>query len=294
MNPAQIAIKSSTQDFIEIEDIKDDLVVLKDGSCCLVLKINAVNFGLLSEAEQDALIYAYSGMLNSLSFSIQLIIRSKRKDITAYLNLLKNAEDKQIYGPLKDQIKKYREFVETTVKVNNVLDKKFYIIIPFSLLELGVVSSAKLFGKKKGLPYAKSYIVEKAKIALFPKRDHLLRQLNRLGLKAHQLNTQELIQLFYDVFNPGSAGMENIGALAEGLTAPMVEAAVSGNAKDTDDAFTAVFQKPTAQNLEPVKNPEAPIQSVPSPITQEPATPTPTAPTPVVNADINNLPSVQK
>lgn len=256
MNPAQVAIKSSTQDFIEIEDIKDDLVILKDGSCCLVLKINAVNFGLLSESEQDALIYAYSGMLNSLSFSIQIVIRSKRKDITAYLNLLKAAEEKQLYGPLKEQIEKYRLFVETTVKVNNVLDKKFYIVIPFSLLEMGVASAFKLFGRKKGLPYSKSYILERAKTALYPKRDHLLRQLNRLGLKAHQFNTQELIQLFYDVYNPGSAGMENIGGLSEGLTAPMVEAAVSGS---TNREFVNSNNgMPAAEGASPISHPSLP------------------------------------
>lgn len=226
MIPAQVAIKSTTQDFIEIEDVKDDLVILKDGSACLVLKVNAVNFGLLSEPEQDAMIYAYAGLLNSLSFSIQLVIRSKRKDITAYLNLLKDAENKQLYGPLKEQIKKYRAFVETTVRVNNVLDKKFYIVIPFTPLELGAAISVGLLNKRKGLPFPKSYIVERAKISLGPKRDHLLRQLARIGLKAYQLTSKELIQLFYDVYNPGSAGMEDIGGIAPGLTTPMVEASI--------------------------------------------------------------------
>jgi len=223
MIPAQVAVKSSTQDFIEIEDIQDDLIILKDGSCCLVIKVNAVNFGLLSEPEQEALIYSYAGLLNSLSFSIQLTIRSKRKDITAYLNLLKSAEEKQLYGPLKEQIKKYRQFVETTVRVNNVLDKKFYIVIPYSLLEMGAVSAAGLFNRKKGLPYPKSYILERAKTTLYPKRDHLFRQLARLGLKAHQLITPELIQLFYDIYNPGSQGMENIGAVSPSLTTPIIE-----------------------------------------------------------------------
>lgn len=223
MIPAQVAVKSSTQDFIEIEDIQDDLIILKDGSCCLVIKVNAVNFGLLSEPEQEALIYSYAGLLNSLSFSIQLTIRSKRKDITAYLNLLKGAEEKQLYGPLREQIKKYRQFIETTVRVNNVLDKKFYIVIPFSLLEMGAVSAVGLFNRKKGLPYPKSYILERAKTTLYPKRDHLFRQLARLGLKAHQLTTPELIQLFYDIYNPGSQGMENIGAVSPSLTTPIIE-----------------------------------------------------------------------
>lgn len=232
MIPAHVAIKSSTQQFIEIEEIKDDLAILRDGSACVVIKVNAVNFGLLSESEQDAMIYAYAGLLNSLSFSVQIVIRSKRKDITGYLNLLKDQENKQLYGPLKEQIKKYRIFVETTVRVNNVLDKKFYIVIPFSPLELGVGHAMGLLSpKKKGLPYPLSYIMERAKTTLYPKRDHLLRQMTRIGLKAYQLTTAELIQLFYDVYNPGSLGTEGIGAIAPGLMAPLVEAQIQGNAE---------------------------------------------------------------
>lgn len=223
MNPAQVAIKSSSQNFIEIEDIKDDLVILADGSCCLVIKVWAINFGLLSETEQDAIIYAYAGLLNSLTFAIQILIRSKRKDITSYLELLKNAESAQLNLALKNQIAKYRQFVDTTVKVNNVLDKKFYIIIPFSLLELGVgVAGGMLFKKKKGLPYPKSFILDRAKINLYPKRDHLLRQLNRIGLKASQLTTHELIQLFYDIFNPEALGTGKIVTSEEIFQSPMV------------------------------------------------------------------------
>ena len=80
-DPAKIAIRASTQQHLDIEDIQDDLIILKDGSCCLVIAATAINFGLLSEREQDATIYAYAGLLNSLTFSIQIVIRSQRKDI---------------------------------------------------------------------------------------------------------------------------------------------------------------------------------------------------------------------
>ncbi len=223
-NPAQVAIKSTTQEFVGIEDIKDDLVLLKDGSCCLILKVTAINFGLLSEQEQDAIIYAYAGLLNSLSFSVQIVVRSKRKDITTYLGLLKQQEEKQLSAPLKEQIGKYRQFVENTVKVNNVLDKKFYIVIPFSLLEVGAGVATSLLTKKKGLPYPKSYILERAKTNLYPKRDHLLRQLTRLGVRTAQLTTPELIQLFYDIFNPESLGSEKIVSSSELFISPIIQA----------------------------------------------------------------------
>lgn len=194
-------IRSTTQNFLEIEDIKDDLLLLSDGSCALIIETTAVNFSLLSEKEQDAMIFAYSGTLNSLSFPIQIFIRSRRKDISGYLENLNSAETKQTDPVLANRIKQYREFITSTVKERNVLDKKFYIVIPFSALELGVANVKTLSGKK-GLPYPKNYIFERAKTVLMPKKDHLVRQLNRLGLKGTQVTTQRLIELFHDIYNP--------------------------------------------------------------------------------------------
>jgi hypothetical protein len=197
-------IRATTQEFLEIEDIKNDLVLTSDGGCVMIVETTAVNFGLLSEKEQEALIYAYSGLLNSLSFPIQILLRSKHKDISAYLKKLELAQAAQTNQTLANRINSYREFVATTVKERNVLDKKFYIIIPFSPLELGVGNVSSLVGKK-GLPYPKDYILDKAKTVLAPKRDHILRQLNRLGLKGYHLNTQQLIVLFHDIYNQDSS-----------------------------------------------------------------------------------------
>ena len=200
------ALKGTTQEFTEIKDIRDDLILLSDGSCCLIIETSATNFGLLSEKEQDALIFAYAGLLNSLTFSLQIIIRSKRKDITSYLKLLEEAKNKQQKEELKDRIAKYKQFITKTVGENNVLDKKFYLVIPFSSLELGVKTAAGALVRKKGLPFPREYILDRAKTVLGPKRDHLLRQLNRLGLKGQQLTTQRLIELFHSIYNPEVTG----------------------------------------------------------------------------------------
>lgn len=211
-------IQATTQEFLEIEDIAENIVLLIDGSCVMIIETTAVNFGLLSEKEQEALIYAYSGLLNSLSFPIQIYLRSKHKDITAYLKRLEDAQGAQTNPILSVRIAKYREFIASTVKERNVLDKKFYLVIPFSALELGATNVSTLIGKS-GLPYPKAYIYNRAKTVLSPKRDHILRQLNRLGLKGMQLTTQKLIDLFHDIYNPGAS----LTAIeAEGLTAPLV------------------------------------------------------------------------
>lgn len=204
-DPAKIAIRASTQEHLDIEDIQDDLLILKDGSCCLVIVTTAINFGLLSEKEQEATIYAYAGLLNSLTFSIQIVIRSQQKDISAYLKLLEQAEAKETKAKIKEQIKKYYQFIQETVQKNRVLDKEFYLVIPMSALELGVAKTlTATFTPKRGLPFEKTYILERAKVNLYPKRDHLLRLLSRLGLKGRQLTTQELIQLFFNIYNPGT------------------------------------------------------------------------------------------
>ncbi len=198
MDVTRAAIRGSTQEHLEIADIADDLVIMKDGSVALVIAVSAVNFGLLSEKEQEAIIFAYAGMINSLNFSIQIVVRSQQKDISHYLTLLEQEENKQTNPLLKSQIGSYRKFIAQTVKENNVLDKKFYVIIPFSSLELGV-------GTKKP---PQATILERAKVALMPKRDHLMRQMGRLGLRAKQLTTAELIEVYYEIYNAGKVQKE--------------------------------------------------------------------------------------
>lgn len=203
MTDAIIPIKSTTQIFTEIETIEQNIIVFIDGSCSLVISASAVNFGLLSEREQDAIISAYAGLLNSLSFPIELLVRTQHKDVTAYLHLLEDQERKQKNPKLAKSIHDYRIFVAATVKEKDVLDKKFYIIVPFSSLELGASASVFLGNKKRGLPYPKPYIFEKALAALHPKRDHVIRLLNRLGLHAHQLTNEQLVKLLFITYNAG-------------------------------------------------------------------------------------------
>src|SRR3989339_890084 len=94
-DPAQIPIRSTTQAHLPIEDIRNDIVIMKDGSSALIIEVSAVNFDLLSEREQDAIIYAYGALLNSLTFPVQILIRSQKKDISSYVELLEKEEQKK-------------------------------------------------------------------------------------------------------------------------------------------------------------------------------------------------------
>lgn len=271
-------LRATTQQHLEVEDIVDNIVILKDGSAALILQTNAINFGLLSEEEQDATIYAYAGLLNSLSFSIQILIRSQPKDITSYLKLLKNQEIKQKTVLKKQHVSRYRKFVEQIVKQRNVLDKKFYIILPFSSLELGVTQKTitSQFKKQKELPFDKAFILEKAKNNLFPKRNHIIGQLARLGLSAKQLNTQEIIQLLYTVYNPDSSEGISLADSKQYQTA-LVEAAISKSSITAPTQTGATNQGDISMNDQ--SSPKAPDSPTPTPSTPT-TTPPPTTPTP--------------
>lgn len=214
--------KASTQDHLDIEDILDDLVILRTGWVALVLNTTAVNFDLLSEIEQDATIYAYGAFLNSLTFPIEILIRSKKADISAYFHALSEAEKVQPNPDLKRQIQKYEDFIRTTVQQKMVLEKKFYIVITHSVVGGGRSTG----GGKAVTAKDKRQIIETAKAALAPRRDHVIKQLARLGLGAKQLTSQELIELYYDIYNPAPTGTQRVILDSESYTAPMVEPAI--------------------------------------------------------------------
>lgn len=215
--------KASTQEHLDIEDILDDLVLLKTGWVALVMQTTAVNFDLLSEVEQDATIYAYGAFLNSLSFPLEVLVRSKKADITSYFQSLEEAEAAQPNPDLKRQMQKYKDFIQSTVQQRTVLDKKFYLIINFSPMEMGLKG---LSSKKTTQGKSKAELLIEAKTALTPKRDHVIKQTSRLGLNTKQLTTQELIELFYDIYNPAPTGTQRVLLDTQSYTTPIVEPAL--------------------------------------------------------------------
>lgn len=189
-------IVATTQEHLDIETVQSDMVILKNGICSVVLSVSAINFGLLSEEEQDATIYSYAGLLNSLSFPIQIVIQSEKKDISAYLELL-NTQEHKLKDPLmKVRMKEYREFINTTITEQNVLDKKFYLVVSYTPISLS------------GKISVNQDLINKAKVDLEPKKDHLIKQLARIGLVSETLNTQNLIKLFYGFYNPTVKGQK--------------------------------------------------------------------------------------
>jgi hypothetical protein len=197
------ALTDTTQNRIPIADITKDIVLYKNGGASLVLESTSLNFGLLSDIEQRAVIASYAGLLNSFNFPVQIVARTQRKDISNYMMYLADARSKLKNEQLARIMDDYKYFIIDAVKKKNVLSKKFYLVLPFTQYELGTAKSfGSLLSKATSVPYPKSYVIKKAKIALYPKRDHLMRQAARIGIELRQLMTNDLINLFYYIFNP--------------------------------------------------------------------------------------------
>ncbi|MEA2056397.1 MAG: hypothetical protein U9O78_01610, partial [Patescibacteria group bacterium] len=257
---AQQNIQSTTQKFLDIYDVASNLVVLKDGSASFVLSVSAMNFGLLAEQEQDAVIYTYAALLNSINYPIQIVIQSQTKDVTKYLNLLKEQEQKASSEKKSKMIARYRGFVSQLIKERNVLDKKFYVVASATAMELGLFTPEGFIPGKNQFDitkYEKTVILEKAQSVLEPRRDHLISQFARIGLFARQLATQEIIKIFYTNYNPeASEGLEI--ANTDEYTTPLVRAnlvrkrAAQAQKQPVTNKqnFTEYYQKQNSSNMQ--------------------------------------------
>lgn len=206
-------IQASTQKFTQIEDIVDDIVVLSGGSACLIIEVSSTNFALLSVEEQETKIQAYASFLNSLTFPIQILVNNRRVNISAYLEVL----DKEI-SKLQDTIviqymQLYKNFIQQLVKQNIVLDKRFYIAIPYSFLEGGAVKTISSAAKQ-------DTNIMPMKASLHSKAEGIRNQLQRINLQTRILEKDELIKLYHQMYNPeDSNSTQNVVT----NTAPIIE-----------------------------------------------------------------------
>lgn len=210
-------IHATTQKFTEIVDFVDNVVVLEGGAACMIIEITASNFALLSRREQDTRIFAYASLLNSLSFPIQILIRNKRIDISIYLKSLDEIIAQTENPQLKQYIEYYRTFVHEMVTVNVVLSKSFYIVIPYSPLEAGVSGVTQTV--QKGMTQSQITAAD-AKKALNTKASTLLGQLQKFATSARVLEKEDLIKVFYDIYNEGTG--INVEQVEPGIQATMV------------------------------------------------------------------------
>lgn len=196
---------SSTLKYVDIKTIKDGVVVLKDGSMRAVLLVSSVNFDLKSSDEQIAIIGAYQNFLNSLDFPIQIVISSRKLNINPYTELLKEKAREQRNELLKIQIIEYREFIKNLTEVTNIMSKYFYLVVPFSPVE---DESEGMLGRISKAVHPSQNITEHEELfetyknQLWQRVDHVAAALGGTGLHFTTLNTDELIELYYGMYNP--------------------------------------------------------------------------------------------
>lgn len=196
----------STQDFVPIKEVRDGIIMLKNGELRAIVLANSVNLSLKSEEEQRATIYQFQNFLNTLDFPVQISIQSRKLDIRPYLLLLENRMRMQNEPLLKLQTKEYMEFIRNFTETVNIMTKSFFVIIPYT--HTNFKYSSGIFG---GLFSGKNTNVKKAEQIDFEEKRSQLDQrvaviqqgLSACGIKTAQLGTEEVVEVFYKVFNPG-------------------------------------------------------------------------------------------
>ncbi|OGI26028.1 MAG: hypothetical protein A3E38_02810 [Candidatus Moranbacteria bacterium RIFCSPHIGHO2_12_FULL_54_9] len=196
---------SSTQKYVEVDEIRDGMIVMKTGALRSILLVSSLNFDLKSTEEQDAIIGQYQAFLNSLDFPVQIVISSRRFNIEPYLDLLQDEEKQQQNELLRFQISEYKSFIKNLTEVSNIMSKYFYVIVPFSPVEdeqSGILD--KLFGifRTRQAVSAHGNLFETYKAQLLQRVNHIAAALGGTGINVTQLNTEEIIELLYNSYNP--------------------------------------------------------------------------------------------
>lgn len=228
MAPVARTAKNATQTYLDISEIRDDVIVLKDGSYRSVLACSSINFDLKSEDEKNAIIFSYQAFLNSLNFPIQILVRSRRINLDNYLGKLGEFEAHQENELIRLQTSEYIEFIRRLIEVVNIMQKTFYLVVPLYPSGLTPTGQSKgLFSLIPGLRGKKNTSQGKfdENKNLLKSRASLVAQgLGTLGVRAAELKTQELIELFYEIYNPELQQQEKLTQVAE-IVGPVVSAA---------------------------------------------------------------------
>lgn len=198
------ATTQSTQDLVPIKEIRDGVVVLNDGGLRMVLIASSINFALKSYDEQTAILLQYQNFLNSIDFPIQIFVNSRELDIRPYVTMLEERLKEQTVELLKIQVREYIEFVKSFVESTDIMTKSFFIVVPYdpALFSGAKKSSLWPFGKKEEVAgIERSFQENKSQLE---QRASVVRQgLNSLGVRLAPLGTEELVELYFKIFNPG-------------------------------------------------------------------------------------------
>ncbi|HON21675.1 MAG TPA: hypothetical protein PLX48_00690 [Candidatus Paceibacterota bacterium] len=217
---------SSTEKFVNIATIRDDCVILKDGSLRAVLMVSGINFDLLSDAEQEVIINAYQSLLNGLDFSLQILVHSRKVNMTNYLAEIKQIGERETNELLRLQIEEYYNFIDELVKSTNIMVKRFYVVIPYSPSPIAPVTGGGAIPLLEKLPFGKKSTpqeeaqkkemnFENQRMQLYYRVNAVVSALKPMGLNAIRLKTADLIELYYNFYNPEKQERKNLAIASE-------------------------------------------------------------------------------
>lgn len=187
----------ATQEFVPIKEVRDGIIILKDGSMRAIIMTSSMNFALKSEDEQQSIIFQFQNFLNSINFSIQIFVQSRRLDIRPYVALLESRQKEQTNDLMKIQTKEYIEFVKTFTDSSNIMSKSFFVVVPYTPPKISLSKNK----KEKGVGNQDDFEEHRSQLE---QRIGVVQQgIVRSGIRAVQLGTEEVIEVFYKLFNPG-------------------------------------------------------------------------------------------
>lgn len=219
--------KAATQRFLPIAEVRNDTVVLKNGGLRAVLAVEALNFNLKSETEQKGIIAGYQSFVNTIDFPLQISIRSTKINIDPYIEQLRTRAKEQPNALLRDQTVEYAAFIERIVEAADIMQKRFYVVIPLDEHPKGK-SLISTFLEWIGIDDSSSKAL--ARHQMFEKRITPLRDrinlveagLNNIGLVTRRLSTRELLELYYQVYNPGTSQEQKLSQISDLNAAELV------------------------------------------------------------------------
>lgn len=206
-------ITVGTQQYLDIAEFREDTVIMRDGTLRAVLLASSINFALKSEEEQTAIISAYVGFLNNIDFPLQIVIQSRELNIDNYLNFLKQKEKEQTNELLKMQTTEYLQYINELISLGKIMNKRFYVVVsynPVSDKQKGFFRRLTDSLKPASLIKMKEDKFLKRRSELTRRVENIMSGLASMGINAVPLDTQSLIELFYNTYNPETSANQKL------------------------------------------------------------------------------------
>jgi len=215
---ARNKITTSTQQYLDIAEIREDTLIMRDGTLRAVIMVSSINFALKSETEQDAIISAYVSFLNNIDFPLQIVIQSRELNIEDYINMLKQKEKEQTNELLKMQTAEYTQYINELISLGKIMNKRFFVVIPYNPLS----DKQKNFFSKLLDTFKPATLIKmsqdkfsRRKADLTKRVENVTGGLASIGMNSVLLDTQSLIELFYNTYNPETSANQKLVKIEE-------------------------------------------------------------------------------